>query len=111
MAISQEEMDDAVQANLAAKAQAAAARATRRCQARLNLEFTRIVSPVDGVAGLVQRSDRGSAWTGERAFLTTVSTIDPIKAYFPISEQSYLEFGAADEPNAAGIPGGMPRSA
>ena len=51
-------------------------------QAQLNLDFTQIVSPVDGIAGLVQAQigDLVGPGTG---VLTTVSTVDPIKAYFP----------------------------
>lgn len=89
-AVSQEELDDAVQAELAADAQVTSARANVE-QALLNLSFTHIVSPIDGVAGLVkgQIGDLVGPTTG---VLTTVSTLDPIKAYFQVSEQSYLEF-------------------
>jgi len=91
-AISQQEYDDAVQVNLAAQAQVAAGRAAVD-QAQLNLDFTRITSPVDGVAGIVQAQvgDLVGPGTG---ILTTVSTVDPMKVYFPVSEQSYLEFRA-----------------
>jgi membrane fusion protein (multidrug efflux system) len=87
-AISQQEMDDAVQSRLAAAAQVQAADAAVD-QARLSLGFTRITSPVDGIAGLVtaQIGDLVGPSTGA---LTTVSQVDPIKAYFPISEQTYL---------------------
>jgi len=102
--ISQEELDNAVQARLAAAAQAAAARATVE-QARLNLGFTHIVSPVDGIAGLVQAQIGDLVGPGA-GVLTTVSTVDPIKAYFPISEQAYLEFRRRD-PGAPGIPAGL----
>jgi membrane fusion protein (multidrug efflux system) len=80
-AVSQEELDDATQANLAAQAAAETA--------RLNLDFTRITSPVDGIAGIAaaQIGDLVGPATGA---LTTVSTVDPIKAYFQISEQEYL---------------------
>jgi RND family efflux transporter MFP subunit len=97
-AISEQELDDAVQANLASKAIVAAAQAAV-AQAQLNLDFTRVASPVDGVAGLtqVQVGDLVGPATG---VLTTVSTLDPMKVYFPISEQSYLAFIAA--PTGAG---------
>ncbi|MCE5243351.1 MAG: efflux RND transporter periplasmic adaptor subunit [Syntrophobacteraceae bacterium] len=88
-AISQQELDDAIQANLAAKAGVQAAEANVE-QARLNLSFTRITSPVDGIAGSAnaQIGDLvGPTQTGE---LTTVSTVDPIKVIFPISEQQYM---------------------
>jgi len=88
-AISQEELDDAVQDRLAAQAQVAAASAAVD-QARLNLEFTHVVAPTDGIASLVntQIGDLVGPGTG---ILATVSKVDPIKAYFPISEQAYLE--------------------
>jgi membrane fusion protein, multidrug efflux system len=64
-------------------------------QARLGLGFTKITSPVDGIAGSAnaQIGDLvGPTQTGE---LTTVSTVDPIKVYFPISEQEYMKFARA----------------
>ncbi len=100
-AISQQELDDAVQANLAAKAMVAAGQAAV-AQAQLNLDFTQVTSPVAGVAGLtqVQVGDLVGPGTG---VLTTVSTLDPMKVYFPISEQSYLAF-LGDHPGATGFP-------
>src|SRR5437588_3003322 len=79
-AISQEEYDDAVQANLEAKAAVVSAKAQVE-QAQLNLEFTKIISPIDGIASIAraQIGDLVGPTTGE---LTTVSTVDPIKAYF-----------------------------
>ncbi len=89
-AISQEELDDAVQANLAALAQIKSDEAQVE-NAKLNLEFTRITSPIDGLAGIAlgQIGDLVSASSG---LLTTVSTINPIKVYFNVSEQSYMSF-------------------
>ena len=89
-AISQEELDNANQAHLAAQAQIKADHAAIET-ARLNLGFTRILSPVNGLAGiaLAQIGDLVSPSSGA---LTTVSTINPIKAYFQISEQEYLKF-------------------
>lgn len=103
-AISQEELDDAVQARLAAEAQVTSARAGVD-QARLNLSFTHVVSPVDGIAGLIhaQIGDLVGPSTG---ILTTVSTVDPIKAIFPISEQAYLVFRGR-EPGAPAFPSGI----
>ena len=89
-AISQQELDDAVQANLAAKGGVQSAEAAVE-QARLNLDFTRIVSPIDGIAGtsIVQLGDLvGPSTTSE---LTSVSTVNPIKVLFPISEKEYME--------------------
>jgi membrane fusion protein, multidrug efflux system len=103
-AISQQEYDDAVQAQLEAAAQVASARGALD-QARLNLEFTNIVAPVDGIAGLVQ-AQIGDLVGPATGVLTTVSTVDPIKAYFPINEQDYLEFRGR-EPDAPSIPAGI----
>ena len=78
-----QEYDNAVATRAAAQAALA--------QAKLNLEFTQIRSPIDGIAGLAaaQIGDLVGPTTG---VLTTVSTVNPIKAYFSISEQSYLQF-------------------
>jgi len=89
-AISKQELDDAVQANLADKAAVTSARAAVD-QAQLNLEFTRILSPIEGIAGIAkaQIGDLVGPSSGE---LTTVSTIDPIKAYYSVTEQAYINF-------------------
>lgn len=89
-AISQQELDDAVQANLMAKALVEADNAAI-ATATLNLGFTRITSPVSGIAGraLAQIGDLVGPGGG---VLTTVSTVDPIRAYFNISEQFYLKY-------------------
>ena len=88
-AISQEEMDDAVQGLLAAQAQVESAQAGVD-QGQLSLSFTKVTSPIDGIAGLV-RAQIGDLVGPSTGILTTVSDVDPIKAYFPISEQAYLE--------------------
>ena len=90
-AISQEELDDAVQANLGAVAQIKADEAAIE-NARLNLGFTRITSPIDGLAGLAQAQIGDLVGQSSGSVLTTVSTINPIKVYFQVSEQSYLTF-------------------
>src|SRR5271170_2392422 len=89
-AISQEEYDDAFQADLEAKAAVLTAKAEVE-QAELNLGFTRIISPIDGIASIAkgQIGDLVGPGTGE---LTTVSTINPIKAYYNVTEQAYLNF-------------------
>src|SRR5689334_17039765 len=89
-AISQQEYDDAVQANLEAKAAVVSAKAQVE-QAQLNLEFTKITSPIDGIASIAraQIGDLVGPATGE---LTTVSTVDPIKAYYNVTEQAYINF-------------------
>src|SRR6266702_2158523 len=89
-AISQEEYDDAVQANLEAQAAVVSAKAQVE-QADLNLGFTRIISPIDGIASIAngQIGDLVGPSTGE---LTTVSTVDPIKVYYNVTEQAYINF-------------------
>jgi len=89
-AISQEEYDDAVQADLEAKASVVACQAQVE-QAELNLGFTKITSPIDGIASIArgQIGNLVGPGTGE---LTTVSTVDPIKAYFNVTEQAYINF-------------------
>jgi RND family efflux transporter MFP subunit len=89
-AISQEEYDDAVQANLEAQAAVVSAKAQVE-QAQLNLGFTRITSPIDGIASIAkaQIGDLVGPSTGE---LTIVSTIDPIKVYYNVTEQAYISF-------------------
>ena len=89
-AISQEELDDAIQANLAAEAQVKADEATVE-NAQLNLGFTKITSPIDGLAGTAL-AQIGDLVGQSGSVLTTVSTINPIKVYFQVSEQSYLAF-------------------
>ena len=91
-AISQKELDDSVQAHAATKGSLAAAKAAVE-QAKLNLAWTRIMAPIDGVVGIskAQIGDLIDANTE----LTSMSTLDPIRVYFPVSEQEYLE--AADK--------------
>ncbi len=86
---SEQERDNAVQSAAAARAQAEAQRAAVE-QAQLNLDYTTLIAPVDGIAGLVrvQVGDLISAGT----VLTTVTKVDPIKAYFTVSEQRYSEY-------------------
>jgi len=69
------------------------AKATVRT-AELNLGFTRIISPIDGIAGVAQAQVGNLVQPNNPSSppLTTVSTVDPIKVYFTISEQQYLSF-------------------
>jgi membrane fusion protein (multidrug efflux system) len=58
--------------------------------AQLNLEFTRVKSPINGIAGIRVANIGDLVGTDQKALLTTVSQIDPIFVEFPISEQEYL---------------------
>lgn len=75
---------------VAAEAQVQSSRAALRT-AELNLGFTRITSPIDGIAGIAQ-AQVGDLVNATSGVLTTVSTVDPIKVYFTVSEQEYLAF-------------------
>lgn len=95
-AISQQELDDAVQANLAAQGQAAAAKAAIDASqaalqsARLNLGYATIVSPLDGVAGISTAQVGDFVGPNSANALTEVSTVNPILATITPSEQDYL---------------------
>jgi len=96
-AASQQDLDNAVQNNLAAKATVATAQAQIQTAqaavetARLNLGFTRLTSPINGIAG-VAALQVGALITTNGPPVTTVSTVDPIKVYFTVSESEYLAF-------------------
>ena len=86
-AISQQELDNAVAAERQAQANVASARATVE-QAQLNLGWTKVMSPIDGIAGIA-KSQVGDLVNGQ-TIMTTVSVVDPIKVYFNPSEQEYM---------------------
>jgi membrane fusion protein (multidrug efflux system) len=101
-AISKQDFDNAVQTNLANRAQVQAAKAAigaAKAQiqgnqaavetATINLNFTRIVSPIDGIAGIAQ-AQVGNLVSPSSGTLTTISMLDPIRDYFSVSEQEYL---------------------
>jgi RND family efflux transporter MFP subunit len=82
--------DNAVQSNTAAKAAVKAQEATLR-QAELNVEFTKITAPIGGVAGIANPGIGDLVGPSDANPLATISTVDPIKVYFQISEQDYLK--------------------
>jgi len=86
-AISQQELDNAVAAERQAQANVASARATVE-QAQLNVGWTKVMSPIDGIAGIA-KSQVGDLVNGQ-TIMTTVSVVDPIKVYFNPSEQEYM---------------------
>lgn len=91
-AVSQKELDDAI---LSAEANEAALESANAAldRAKLDVEWTRIESPIEGVSGIAI-SQIGDL-VGETTILTTVSTVNPIKVEFPISEQQYMRFRRA----------------
>ncbi len=110
-AVTQQDFDNASQYNVAAKAQVQSAWAqvkTAKAQitassaavqsakaevetARINLGFTRLTAPIDGIPGIAQLQV-GALVSPASGVITTVSTVDPIKVYFTMSEQEYLAF-------------------
>ncbi len=108
--ISREQYDDQIQAFESSKAAFAAASASVE-QARLNLEFTSIIAPVDGLAGIAA-AQIGNLIGPSSGTLTTVTMVDPIKVKFFISENEYLKyikpyFGDPKEPDRIVRRGGL----
>jgi RND family efflux transporter MFP subunit len=89
--ISEQEYTNKTQ-NYQTKLAAVAAAQAAVDEAQLNLGYTTILSPLDGIAGQAQAQIGDLVGTGTNSALTTVSQIEPIRCYFPISEQSYWEF-------------------
>ena len=96
-AISKQELDDAVQNNLSALAQMESAKAAMASaeasleSAKLNLGFSAITSPIDGVAGIANAQVGDFISPQSANPLTTVSTVNPILVNFTPSEQEYLK--------------------
>jgi membrane fusion protein, multidrug efflux system len=88
--ISVQEFEHKRQLNQASVAKVGALEAAVQT-AQLNLDFTKITAPVDGIAGLAKAQIGDLVGTGSTSALTTVSKIDPIRLYFPISEKDYKE--------------------
>jgi membrane fusion protein (multidrug efflux system) len=108
-AITQQDLDNAKQTNQSQKAQVAAVQAqveTAKAAieaakagvvaaaaavdtAKVNLGFTKLTSPIDGIAGVATVQVGNLVGPAGNA-ITTVSTLDPVKANFTVSEQEYL---------------------
>lgn len=89
-AVSQKDLDDAIGTELSASSSVEAAQAAVE-EAQLNLEFTKITSPIDGIAGIAKTQLGNLVGPNTQEELTSVSTLDPIKVYINISEQEYLK--------------------
>jgi len=97
-AVSVRDRDNAVGREAQAEAEVIAAKAAVD-SAQLSLGFTKITSPIDGIAGLSKAQLGNLVGPGSaNAVLTTVSQVNPIKAFIPLSEQQYLRF-AREEPD------------
>jgi RND family efflux transporter MFP subunit len=114
-AVTRQDLDNAVQTNQSNVAQVAAAKAqveTSQAQieaagaavkaaeatletAKVNLGFTRLTSLIDGIAGAAN-VQVGNLVAPSSSAVTTVSTLDPVKAVFTVSEQEYLSLARAD---------------
>ncbi|MEW6658982.1 MAG: efflux RND transporter periplasmic adaptor subunit [Thermodesulfobacteriota bacterium] len=90
-AVSKKDLDDAIGREASAKAAVQAARAAVR-KAEIDLSFTKITSPINGIAGIAKAQLGDLVGNAGGPELTTVSTVDPIKVYIPISEQEYMHF-------------------
>ncbi len=88
-AISLKDLDDAIGTEQATRAEVMAAQAVVD-KAQVDLGFTKITSPIDGIAGIARTQLGNLVGPGSIEELTTVSTVDPIKVYIPMSEQEYL---------------------
>ncbi|MCM8594952.1 efflux RND transporter periplasmic adaptor subunit [Accumulibacter sp.] len=89
-AVSQKDLDDSTGAYQSAKAELEAADANLKT-AKLNLGFTRITSPITGIAGIAKAQIGDLLSPSMPTELTTVSSVDPIKVYFNLSEREYLK--------------------
>jgi RND family efflux transporter MFP subunit len=102
-AIAKSQLDNEIQAKLGAQAAVQSSKAIVE-QAELNLEWTKVTSMVDGIAGIAQVQIGNLV--GSNSVLTSVSQVDPIKAFFPISEHEYVlaqKSSAASSKHAIGF--------
>lgn len=87
-AISQKELDDAMSAEQIAEADVKSARA-RVSEARLNMSYTRVESPISGIASRAVVSE-GALVSGPNVLLTTVTQTDPMYVIFGIADREHL---------------------
>jgi membrane fusion protein (multidrug efflux system) len=96
-AIPQSQLDSDTESLRGAKAAVEAGQAAVE-QAELNLGYTRVVSLIDGIAGI--NTVQVGNLVGPSTVLTAVSQVSPIKVYFPISEQEYLRMADGGGPGS-----------
>jgi membrane fusion protein (multidrug efflux system) len=87
--ISAQEHTNKTQLNEANQAKVQALQAAVE-QAQLNLNFCRVTAPVEGIAGIAKAQVGDLVGTGSNVVLTSISTLNPAKILFPISEADYL---------------------
>jgi membrane fusion protein (multidrug efflux system) len=102
-AVSQKDLDDAIAAEQSSQASVQSAKATYD-KAALDLGFTKITSPIDGIAGIAKAQIGNLLGPGQIEELTTVSTVNPIKAYVAISEQEYMNAQEARKRQVGRVP-------
>ena len=89
--MSRKDLDDAIGREASGRAAVQAAKAAVR-KAEIDLSFTKITSPIDGIAGISKAQLGDLVGNPGAPELTTVSTVDPIKVFVPLSEQEYMRF-------------------
>jgi len=87
--ISEQEHTNKTQLNEASQAKVQALQAAVE-EAQLNLNFCKITAPVEGIAGVSKAQVGDLVGTGNNVLLTSISTLDPAKILFPVSEADYL---------------------
>jgi len=103
-AVSQKEFDDATSAEAIAEAELKGAKA-RLTEAHLNLLYTRVESPLSGIAGRAQRSE-GTLVSGPDVLLTTVTQVDPIWVSFGIPDNEQLRLNSEAAAGRLDLPKG-----
>jgi len=102
-AVSQKDLDDAIAMEQSAQASVQSAKAAFD-KATLDVGFTKITSPIDGIAGIAKAQIGNLVGPGQIEELTTVSTVNPIKAYVAVSEQEYLQTQEARKKQVGRVP-------
>jgi membrane fusion protein, multidrug efflux system len=101
-AVSQKDLDDATGSELSSRSSVETAQAALE-NAQLNLSFTKITSPVDGIAGIAKTQLGNLVGPSSTQELTTVSSVNPIKAFINVSEREYLSVRESNQ-NVDNIP-------
>ncbi len=102
-AVSQQELDNARAAEDASRSQVEAAKAAVD-KATLDLSYTRITSPLDGLVGITQVKPGNLVGRGESTLLTTISQIDPIIFRVAATEADYLRYSKRQPPKTGASP-------